>query len=284
MPSHPKLVAAAALGSLLMIQSSCSTSPSKDATAQVKSPETPRSLAPEDKRRVEDQLRTIAQQYAKYSRVSDERVGWAPESCMGPPPPSVKPTAAPEASPHGRKLYFLYARDEASYIEMSGNHWHPRTTSYVNPVGQAVVKEAFTPVPAEGERARYDELKKAVHRFDHDTPEAREFERFTETDDGKLFRAGDLSTLFVMLKLDPKTPGTDQGWVYATIDKDLKTITSMGAIDSCMNCHKQTDRDRLYGKKRSWPVKWPGAAAPADASTPTTPAAPATPATPPTPR
>ncbi len=242
-------------------------------------------LAPDRRKAVEEELRKIAQGYKKYSRVSDDRVGWAPESCIGPPPPSVKETAAPQGSPHGRKLYFLYARDEKAYLEMSGNHWRPRITSYMNPVGQIVVKEAFVPVTAESERARYTELENVMDRRNHDSAEAREYERYTEDDAGKLHKAGDLSGLFVMLKLDPRTPGTDQGWVYATLDKDLTTITSLGVIESCMNCHKQTNRDRLYGKRTSWPNKWPSAeSTPKTLPTPTAPTTPATPTTPTTPR
>ena len=46
--------------------------------------------------------------------------------------------------------------------------------------------------------------------------------------------------------LDPKTPGTDDGWVYGTVSADGKTVTSAGRVDSCMRCH-ETRKDRVFG-------------------------------------
>lgn len=50
-----------------------------------------------------------------------------------------------------------------------------------------------------------------------------------------------------MMKLDPKTPGTDDGWVYATLAADGRTVTAAGRIESCMKCHRETKTDRLFG-------------------------------------
>ena len=44
--------------------------------------------------------------------------------------------------------------------------------------------------------------------------------------EGKAYKTGAAAPLFVMVKLDPKTPGTDQGWVYGTTTAD-DTICSM---------------------------------------------------------
>jgi hypothetical protein len=79
------------------------------------------------------------------------------------------------------------------------------------PVGQVLVKEAW--VPEQGE-----------------PPKAKE-------------KAG----LFIMFKLDPGTPDTDEGWVYGTVTADGKTVTSAGRVGSCMACHKKAPHDRLFG-------------------------------------
>jgi hypothetical protein len=50
-----------------------------------------------------------------------------------------------------------------------------------------------------------------------------------------------------MFKLDPKTPGTDEGWVYGTVSADGKQVTSAGRVESCMRCHQKAPHDRLFG-------------------------------------
>ncbi len=178
-------------------------------------------------------------------------------------------SAAPDGSPHGRTLYTLYARDEDAYLAMSFRWLFERPTApgtpssepIINPVGQVVVKQAFTPEPADELRARYDAWQGRSWNAD-EAAQWRDVGSCALGDDGHLYRAGPLAALFVMLKLEPGTPGTDNGWVYATIAPDLTTITSMGAIESCVQCHQQTDRDRLYGGRNSWPERWPGASAP----------------------
>ena len=65
--------------------------------------------------------------------------------------------------------------------------------------------------------------------------------------DDKVFKAGKQSDLFIMLKLDRKTPNTDDGWVYGTVTPDAKTVTSAGKVASCMKCHVEAKADRLFG-------------------------------------
>jgi hypothetical protein len=254
-----------------------------DKPAGATTPDKPRGLAARpgqpaqlddgERAKVEEQLRTIAKEYKAYRRVSAE-LHWSPAMCRMPEAPAVKLSAAPDGSPHGRKLYFLYARDGDAYDTMSRHGLDDKNQPVAdapacsNPVGQAVVKEAFTPVPAASELDHYKELKQLFYA-DPKGPSTKELERYAHDDHDELVRAGDLAALFVMLKLEPATKGTDRGWVYATINPDLSTITSMGVIESCMNCHEQTDRDRLYGDRRTWPAHWPGTR-PAPGSAPTT--------------
>ena len=65
--------------------------------------------------------------------------------------------------------------------------------------------------------------------------------------DGKTYYATEKHALFVMMKLDSKTADTDEGWVYATLTPDGKTVTSAGKLESCMKCHQKAENDRLFG-------------------------------------
>ena len=53
-----------------------------------------------------------------------------------------------------------------------------------------------------------------------------------------------------MLKLDPSTPETDEGWVYGTLSADGQRVTAAGRVESCMDCHVDEGRDRMYGHRR----------------------------------
>jgi hypothetical protein len=61
------------------------------------------------------------------------------------------------------------------------------------------------------------------------------------------YRAAKPAGLFIMTKLKPDAPGTDEGWVYGTVAPDGKTVTSAGRVESCMNCHRDAKHDRLFG-------------------------------------
>jgi hypothetical protein len=53
--------------------------------------------------------------------------------------------------------------------------------------------------------------------------------------------------LFIMYKLDPETPDTDEGWVYGTVTGDGTAVISGGRLASCMSCHLEAPHDRLFG-------------------------------------
>jgi hypothetical protein len=101
-----------------------------------------------------------------------------------------------------------------------------------------VVKEAWRPVVAAD-----DESPKVVgfHASNYHVPYAR------DPNDLKLYRTGDLYGLFIMYKVDPATPNTDDGWVYGTIGADGKTVTSSGRVRQCMNCHQNAPDHRMFG-------------------------------------
>lgn len=182
-------------------------------------------------------LLDIAQTYETFCLV-DANSRWAPLMCadIGFEEPSkavevgdYEFSASRDLSTHGRKLYVLLAKQltrEGSYISEKGS----------NAVGQVIVKEAWVPeeVPDDGKPLpRIDRHGKSV------VPYARK--------EGKLYHAKEKGSLFIMFKMDPRTPNTDAGWVYGTVSADGKTVTSAGRVESCMKCHERAPHDRLFG-------------------------------------
>lgn len=166
-------------------------------------------------------VHAVARGYLDFGRVDDMN-RWSPELCMI-RPGRGRVSGADEGSPHGRKLYYLYARDRDAYF--------PGVADPA-PVGQAVVKEAFEPrlvdpAPDPG-LIGWGERPPARHG-------------------GHVYEPGEPHGLFVMLKLDPATPGTDEGWVYATVDVRGHVLRA-GRLDDCMACHDGAGTtDRLFG-------------------------------------
>ncbi|MDJ0975062.1 MAG: cytochrome P460 family protein [Planctomycetota bacterium] len=227
-------------------------------------------------------LKAAAQVYLGYGRVDDE-ARWAPFLCRTPRLPRVRMSASADPKTHGRKLYYLFAKQRDAYAG-----YKPKTTQ---PVGQVIVKEAWTPEPIKASKPVAEAVKRPMHPFGE--PDARmvadEFisdgeqptrpgekpapkgtKVKTETavvtvaeKDGTRYRPKARSGIFVMLKLDPKTEGTDGGWVYGTLTPDGQTVTSAGRVASCMGCHAKSDetRDRMFGLPRPAPPK-PKAPAP----------------------
>jgi hypothetical protein len=180
---------------------------------------------------IQQELLNIAAEYRSWGRVDDE-IRWAWWLCRAPNPALAHVSSSNDKGTHGQKLYSLFARDHDAYVSLqSGGQVK---------VGQTIVKESWVPEEVTDPQVKpYAWGETFTHiEDDHFFPYAKK--------DGKLFRAGKPADLFVMTKLDPKTPETDAGWVYATITPDGKTVTSAGRIESCMKCH-QTKSDRLFG-------------------------------------
>ena len=171
------------------------------------------------------EILAIAASYKGYGVIADNP-NWAPTDCaapsMPPSPDTPRLSAAEGTSAHGQKLYYLYAKDRAAYV---------RTGASNGPVdvGQIVVKEAFAPVEL-GKDAAPHESKKVVRKG------------------AKAFVPGERTALFVMKKVGRGTPGTDDGWIYATTDAEGKHVTASGKIESCMGCHTVAPHDRLFAK------------------------------------
>src|SRR6185369_11988131 len=109
--------------------------------------------------------------------------------------------------------YFLFAKKRDAYMKLGDQ------------TGQAIVKEGWAAKEVPGNTALEAVGQRGNDRY---LPYAKK--------DGKLFHADSLASLFIMLKLDPKTENTDEGWVYGTVSADGKTVTSAGKVASCMSC------------------------------------------------
>lgn len=169
---------------------------------------------------------TAASEYEDYGRVDDMN-RFAPLLCSIKPGKARLSDAEPE-TPHARKLYYLFAKDRASYV---------KAAEEPSPVGQVIVKEAWTA----REESDFDPSKSPiVYRGPNG--------KIMAPEDGKWYSAGEPSGLFVMMKLDPETPGTDRGWVYATTNPAGDAIVRAGALQDCMACHDgASEHDRLFG-------------------------------------
>jgi Cytochrome P460 len=167
----------------------------------------------------------IARSYTSYARVDDEP-HWAPRPCasisqLPEKDPEPRISGAQGEGLHGRKLYFLYVSSALEYL-------HPDAgTGAAAPVGQTVVKQAWVPRLVSPGQASTG----ARQAHDH----------------GNSYVPGEPADLFVMTKLDPRTPGTDDGWVYGVATPDGSLVKEAGKVASCVACHQLAPHDRLFG-------------------------------------
>lgn len=163
-------------------------------------------------------------EYLRYALV-DTSVNLAIADCSpASDPPAPRLSQAEGESGHAQKLYFLFAKDIAHYFNAADTP---------SPVGQTVVKEAWTSKPS--------------------NPEARNLRRHASanrinprvTVDDKTLEIGKRTNLFVMIKQDQETSGTDEGWVYGVVDAESNEVLAAGAVASCMACHTEQE-DRLF--------------------------------------
>jgi hypothetical protein len=185
-----------------------------------------------------DKLLDIAKKYERFGRVDDE-FRWAPWLCRSPNPGTVAFSASKDKDTHGQKLYSLFASDRPAYAQLQ--------TKKQAPVGQVIVKESWTPEPSDAPPQKDVEFRKLNAKDRHGEDLVDHFSPYVQRD-GKWFKASKKAGLFVMMKYDPKTEGTDEGWVYATVSADLKQVTSIGKVASCMECHVKAKFDRQFGR------------------------------------
>lgn len=187
----------------------------------------------------EREMLAVAAAYKSWPRVSDQ-ANFAPTDCMAPRSAGVQRSDSDDAGTHGRKLYYLFAKDPATYTEASwclpDEEFDPADLSR-RLIGQALVKQSWTAVEGAARRdgdqqSYFVDGDQAFHT-------------------GEQFHIGEARDLFVMLKLDPTTPATDAGWVYGTLTPDGQRVTASGRIASCMGCHVDAGFDRLFGLPRA---------------------------------
>jgi hypothetical protein len=193
-------------------------------------------------------LLEIAKVYEGYGRVDDE-TRWAPYLCRMPMPSIARLSQSDNEETNGQKLYFLFAKNRTGYLAAG---------SKPSPLGQVIVKEAWKAEEVTGEiKTTWRDIQKRSIR-----PKKRSlggsYYPFASKG-GKHYRASARVGLYIMFKVDPKTPGTDGGWVYGTIttdggvldDKQPLKVTAVGKIESCMSCHRDAKTDRLFGLSAS---------------------------------
>jgi hypothetical protein len=171
------------------------------------------------------QLLAIAAEYQDYGKVDDLR-RWAPTLCMAPPPPKARLSHSKDSTTHGKKLYFLFAKQRDAYMK-----------NETDSAGQVIVKEAWIPQLADSIKAAPD-----VKNSRQTAPEGPQ----------SMFEPkglGPKSDLYIMYNTGSKTPDTDEGWIYGTVTPDGRTVTSAGRVESCMSCHISAPHGRLFGLK-----------------------------------
>lgn len=168
-------------------------------------------------------LLEIATKYPGYGKVDDMR-RWAPAMCAMAAPPKARVSRSKDPSTHGRKLYFLFAKNRNSYVN------NEKDTA-----GQVIVKEAWL-------EPSYDAHKSAAE--DKNSSDVKPAQSFAAFEKDSL---GPKSGLFIMYNTGSKAPDTDDGWVYGTVMPDGKIVTSAGRVQTCMGCHVSAPHGRLFG-------------------------------------
>ena len=187
-----------------------------------------------DPQQLQGELLQVASKYQNWGRV-DDVAHIAPQLCVALPPPAVRYSESTDDETHGQKLYSVFAKDRDAYVEIAKQS---------SPVGQVIVKESW--IPEETSEVKPGEIDHAKLVRTGTDPNSSRFNPYAAKG-GKVFKASKRGDLFIMMKLDPGTPNTDEGWVYGTVTADGKTVTSAGKVESCMKCHQDAKHDRLFG-------------------------------------
>ncbi|MEZ4390592.1 MAG: cytochrome P460 family protein [Polyangiales bacterium] len=167
-----------------------------------------------------DRAPRVAERYLRWGRVDDLQ-RWAPFLCRLPPGSHPRADLDLSAAPHGRKLYYLYARDREAYL------------THRDVEGQVVVKEAWIP----------REIRAA------DAVEAGGEPQSARGADGRVYEPGEFAGLYVMMRGAPREE-SDEGWTYATVNPRGE-VTAAGRVASCMGCHREAPHGRLFGLARA---------------------------------
>jgi hypothetical protein len=210
--------------------------------------EQPASASEGDVHLFEGRIREIAQIYKSYGRITNVLPGERrPPAClchMGIWVIDVGCLFSDNGygPTHGRRLYSLFVKDRqlGPYDESYTMEGKP------SPVGQVVVEEAWVPDEAIKDGKPITSIERRVRLPDASQEERNDYLPYGWLE-GRWYRATRKMGLHIMFKLDPKTPGTDAGWVYGTVSADGKTLGPVGRVATCMACHRDAPHDRLFG-------------------------------------
>lgn len=169
----------------------------------------------------------IAGEYLSYPLV-DQHIEWAPAPC-GPPssPPAIEYSRSDDQESHGDKLYLLFAAKRDEYMDADKS---------ASPHGQVVVKESWQAIAQNGVGNDFYVNHASGNQITNQA-----------TKNGQHFKLGKPKELFIMYKVDPSTPGTDEGWVYGVVAADKLSVIESGKLTNCMECHVDAGPDRLFG-------------------------------------
>lgn len=221
-------------------------------------------------------LLSVAKGYEWMHRA--DGVWWSPVSCAGPPPNPAWMSRA-SSGRHGRKLYTVFVEDYEVYVGRPSKRVKPvaaepppdaagatgpstapaavesRVALRIGPdfdrFPQVVVKEAWTPIRSEDHAANCPNT--GMHYL------------VPVMANGVQYKACQPASLFVIYRVPDgaDTEGTDDGWVYGTVQDDGRVpgapgesrpapvVTSAGRVASCMRCHARAPMGRLFGPRRS---------------------------------
>ncbi|MDE0892635.1 MAG: hypothetical protein OSB14_10680 [Planctomycetota bacterium] len=204
--------------------------------------------------KIESDVLAAASSYMDWGGPVDFQLRFGPTLCMIPP---LEPRFSESdlSGPHAEKLYFIHASDASSYAgvdyasEGEGGFLMPDSNfdlesrapslpEFECDWSQVLVKEAFAPSLYSGEEAELS------HPFEGGEP----FKSLVQPAerDGEQWVPGEFVGLYLMLRTSRETPGTDEGWVYATVEAD-GAVTAYGQIPSCVGCHRRAGSDRMFG-------------------------------------
>lgn len=189
-----------------------------------------------DQRFVADVEHAFAE-YKSWGRVDDE-LRWAPFLCRMPMPGRPTMSAAVDGA-HAHKLYSLFAKEHDAYAKLSTAQAHPSGNANASPRPlQMIAKESYVP----------EVVASAPNALGSTGPlqEGDHFHPYAKGADGKTYRASQLAGVYFMIEKAEGTPGTDEGFIYATVTPSGQ-VTSAGRIASCMGCHAEAKHRRLFG-------------------------------------
>jgi hypothetical protein len=199
-------------------------------------------------------LLSAAREYANWGRV-DELPNLAPELCRAPMGldygyPSHARLSRDAESPHGRKLYYLFAGNERAARDRYLGLGRPDGSRDAVPVGFTIVKQSWTtkvvPVAAAANPSNPapEGIAAGMDLVSSDPPTPIDFVEH----EGQRLKTHMQADLYVMKKVGPpETPGTDLGWIYGTLTADGTKVTSAGRVEQCMGCHEVAPHERLFG-------------------------------------